>query len=57
VIVDVDGVPTNVKVVKGVDEDFDDEVITVLEQMPAWQPAILNDKPVAKKIKQTFYIE
>lgn len=56
-IVDVDGVPTNFKVVKGVSEDFDDELITVLEQMPAWQPAILNEKPVAKKIKQTMVIE
>jgi hypothetical protein len=25
--------------------------------MPAWQPAILNDKPVAKKMVQTIAIE
>ena len=56
-IVDTDGVPTNFKVIQGVDEDFDDELITVLEQMPTWQPAILNEKPVAKKIKQTFVIQ
>lgn len=56
-IVDADGTPTNFKVLKGVNEDFDDEVITVLEQMPSWQPAILNDKPVAKMIKQGFAIE
>jgi murein L,D-transpeptidase YafK len=56
-IVDADGTPTNFKVLKGVNEDFDDEVITVLEQMPAWQPAVLNDKPVAKLIKQGFAIE
>ena len=56
-IVDADGVPTNFKVIKGVNEDFDDELITVLEQMPAWQPAMLNDKPVAKKMKQSFAIE
>lgn len=56
-IVDADGTPTNFKVVQGVDEEFDDEVITVLEQMPAWQPAILNEKPVAKKIRQGFGIE
>ncbi|HEU4471792.1 MAG TPA: energy transducer TonB [Flavisolibacter sp.] len=56
-IVDSDGVPTNFKVLKGVNEDFDDELITVLEQMPTWQPAILNDKPVAKKMKQSFVIE
>lgn len=56
-IVDVDGVPTNFKVLRGVNEDFDDELITVLEQMPAWQPAYLNDKAVAKKMKQSFVIE
>jgi murein L,D-transpeptidase YafK len=56
-IVDVDGTPTNFKVLKGVNEDFDDELITVLEQMPTWQPAILQEKPVAKKIKQGFVIE
>jgi murein L,D-transpeptidase YafK len=56
-IVDVDGTPTNFKVLKGVNEDFDDELITVLEQMPVWQPAILQEKPVAKKIKQGFVIE
>lgn len=56
-IVDTDGVPTNFKVVQGVNEDFDDELITVLEQMPTWQPAILNEKAVAKKMKQSFVIE
>lgn len=56
-IVDSDGTPTNFKVVQGVEEEFDDEVITVLEQMPAWQPAVLNDKPVAKKLRQGFAIE
>lgn len=56
-IVDADGTPTNFKMIKGVNEDFDDEVITVLEQMPAWQPAILNGQPVAKLIRQVIAIE
>jgi murein L,D-transpeptidase YafK len=56
-IVDTDGVATNFKVLKGVNEDFDDELITALEQMPTWQPAKLNDKPVAKMMKQSFAIE
>ena len=56
-IVDADGTTTNFKMIKGVEEDFDDEVITVLEKMPDWKPAILNGKPVAKKIKQGFAIE
>lgn len=56
-IVDQDGSPVNFKVVQGVDDEFNDEVITVLEQMPAWKPAILNEKPVAKRIRQGFAIE
>jgi len=55
-IVDTDGVPVNFKVVKGVDEDFDDELITRLEKMPTWKPATLNDKTVAKKMKQSIEI-
>lgn len=56
-IVDSDGVPTNFKVIQGVDPDFDDEMITVLEQMPVWQPAVLNETVVAKKMKQSFLIQ
>ncbi|MBA2744793.1 MAG: energy transducer TonB [Flavisolibacter sp.] len=56
-IVDADGTPTNFKVLNGVNEEFDDELITVLEQMPVWQPAMLHNKPVAKKMKQSFVIE
>jgi murein L,D-transpeptidase YafK len=56
-IVDADGTPTNFKVLNGVNDEFDDELITVLEQMPTWQPAILNEKPVAKKMKQSFLIQ
>ena len=57
-IIDKDGVPTNFKVLKGMkDEDFNDELINRMEKMPAWQPARLNDKPVAKKMIQTITVE
>lgn len=56
-VVDEEGVPTNFKIIQGVNEDFDDELITIMEQMPSWQPAMLNDKPVAKSIRQTIWIE
>jgi len=56
-IIDSDGVPTNFKMIKGVNEEFDDELITVLEQMPVWQPAFLQEKTVAKKMRQSFAIE
>lgn len=55
-IVDADGVPVNFKVVKGVDDDFNDELITQLEKMPVWKPAMLNDKAVPKKMKQSIEI-
>src|SRR5215203_1556756 len=56
-IVDVDGTTTNFKVLRGINADFDEELITVLEKMPNWQPAQLNNKPTAWKIKQSFAIE
>jgi murein L,D-transpeptidase YafK len=55
-IIDTDGVPTNFKVVQGVSEEFNDNLIAVMEQMPPWEPAILDGKPVAKKLKQSFAI-
>jgi murein L,D-transpeptidase YafK len=57
-IVDKDGIPTNFKVLKGMkDEDFNDELIARMEKMPTWQPAMLNDKPVAKKMIQTVTVQ
>jgi hypothetical protein len=57
-IIDKDGVPVNFKVLTGSkDEEFNDELISKMEKMPAWQPALLNDKPVAKKMVQTVQIE
>lgn len=56
-IVDTDGTPVNFKMIKGVNEEFDDELISVLEKMPVWQPAVLNEKPTPWKMKQGFAIE
>lgn len=56
-VIDVDGVPTNFKVIQGVAPEFDDDLITVMEQMPAWNPAVLDDKAVPKLIRQTIWIE
>ena len=56
-IIDKDGVPTNFKILRGTnDEDFINELMTRLEKMPEWRPAILNDKPVAKKMIQTITV-
>ena len=57
-IVDKDGVPVNFKVLKGLKdgEELHDELINRMENMGTWQPAILHDKPVAKKMVQTVTI-
>ncbi len=57
-IIDRDGVPVNFKVLGGMNNpEFIDELITRMEKMPNWQPAILADKPVAKKMVQTVSVE
>ncbi|HEY6504197.1 MAG TPA: L,D-transpeptidase family protein [Chitinophagaceae bacterium] len=57
-IVDKDGVPVNFKVLRGTnDADFIDELISKMEKMPEWQPAMLNNNPVPKKMVQTITIE
>ena len=55
-IIDTDGKAVNFKVLKGVDEDFDDELITRLEKMPAWQPAMVQNQVVARKVIQSIDI-
>lgn len=56
-IIDTDGTPVNFKVLKGLDEDFNDILITKLEKtMQNWEPALVNDKPVAKKMIQTVTV-
>jgi murein L,D-transpeptidase YafK len=55
-IVDADGTPVNFKILRGIDEEFDEELITHLEKMPAWDPALLADKPVARKIIQSIEV-
>lgn len=58
-IVDKDGVPVNFKILKGLKngEELQDELISRMENMGVWKPALLHDKPVAKKMVQTVTIE
>ena len=58
-IVDKDGVPVNFNVVKGLPGAamLHQQLIEQLETMPAWSPALLNKRPVAKKMIQTLTID
>ena len=55
-IIDADGSPVNFKVLKGVDDYFNKELIAKMEKMPKWEPAVYREKPVAKKMVQTFTV-
>ena len=47
--IDTLGQPTNVRVVRGVRDDLDQEAIRLIRQMPRWTPASVGTKPVATK--------
>jgi murein L,D-transpeptidase YafK len=58
-IIDKDGVPVNFRILKSIKEadELEDELISRLEGMGTWKPAILHEKPVAKKMVQTITVE
>jgi hypothetical protein len=57
-IVDKDGTPVNFKILKGLKdgEELHDELISAMEKMGTWKPALLHDKPVPKKMVQTVTV-
>ena len=57
-IIDIDGLPVNFNVLKSVKdgEEFNDELISRMENIGTWKPAILDDKPVPKKMVQTVVV-
>lgn len=55
-IIDKDGAPVNFKVLNGLDDFFNLELISKMERMPTWQPAMLGGVPVAKKMVQTVLV-
>jgi murein L,D-transpeptidase YafK len=58
-VVDRDGVPVNFTVVRGLSNApaLHQKLIEQLEKMPAWSPALLAKKPVAKQMLQTLTID
>lgn len=49
-IIGKDGIPRNVQIENSLGELFDKEVNRIIENMPAWKPATLNDAPMDSKI-------
>lgn len=48
-VIERNGKPSNVKVLRGVDPSLDKEAIRVVESMPAWKPGMQQGKPVRQR--------
>lgn len=57
--INAQGKTENIFVRQSLGKAFDEESIRVIQQMPAWKPAVLNGKPVASQISipLTFHME
>lgn len=56
-IIDKEGKPVYAKVVKGGNDDLNEELEKKFEGMPNWKPAIRQEQPVAIRLKQTVVVE
>lgn len=57
--VNAEGKPEGISVTNSLGELFDKEAIRLIQNMPAWKPAMLNNKPVPSKmaLPLTFQIQ
>jgi len=53
-LIDQEGKPVQIKILNSLGPAFDKEAQRLIENMPVWKPATLNDKPVAAKISLPF---
>ena len=56
-IIDKDGKPVYAKVVKGGNDDMNEQLEKKFESMPQWKPALRQEMPVAIRLKQTVVVE
>jgi murein L,D-transpeptidase YafK len=56
-IIDKEGNPINAKVLKGGNEEMNEELEIKFEKMPKWTPAIHQGKTVPIKLKQSLEVE
>ncbi|GAA0195175.1 hypothetical protein GCM10009122_59220 [Fulvivirga kasyanovii] len=49
-VIDVEGKPQQIEVLKSLGTYFDKEAVRVIENMPPWKPATINGKPIATKL-------
>ena len=48
-VIEKDGKPSQVKVLRGVDPALDKEAVRVVQSMPAWKPGKQRGKPVRQR--------
>ncbi len=50
----IDGTPIKIEIQQSLGPNFDQEVKRLIESMPLWKPATMNEKPVVSKISVPF---
>jgi len=55
-IIDQSGEMQNIRIYKGLQEDFDNETLRIMRIMPKWRPGTCNGKPVPVKLYIPFNI-
>ena len=56
-VIDEKGNVATAKVIKGGNIELNNHLMEAFENLPAWKPAVRQEKPVAVKLKQSIFIE
>jgi TonB family protein len=56
-VIDEKGKPVNIRIDETLGTLFDEEAVKLIESMPPWKPALLNDKPVKSRISLPLTFE
>ncbi|MEO6289023.1 MAG: L,D-transpeptidase family protein, partial [Ginsengibacter sp.] len=55
-IIDKEGNVVNPKILRGGNEEVNDQILDIFESMPKWKPAVRQEKNVPIKLKQTIVV-
>lgn len=47
--IDINGNITDVEILSGINKEIDQAIIDVIKRMPSWQPATINNIPIASQ--------
>jgi protein TonB len=55
--IDINGKVNNPQILRGINKEIDDNIISIMNEMPAWQPAYRKGKPIGQYFSIPINIE